>query len=188
MLRSPIQLSAPSDMPQSHPAAPEPATGTLSYASLADARGLASRLARFGMQVCELAPDSPIPGSYFGDSEAGLIGDRLFVRPDTPLHSALHEACHYICMDGERRAALDTDAGGDFPEENAVCYLQILLADHIPGFGRDRMLADMDAWGYTFRLGSARAWFEQDAQDARDWLLRHGLIDEGECPTWRVRP
>ena len=24
----------------------------------------------------------------------------------------------------------------------------------------------MDAWGYTFRLGSARAWFENDADDA----------------------
>ncbi len=28
----------------------------------------------------------------------------------------------------------------------------------------------MDAWGYSFRLGSTRAWFEGDAQDARAWL------------------
>ena len=48
------------------------------------------------------------------------------------------------------------DAGGDDAEENAVCYLQILWADALPGFGRERMFLDMDAWGYTFRLGSAR--------------------------------
>jgi hypothetical protein len=68
-----------------------------------------------------------------------------------------------------------------------VCYLQILLADRLPGFGRARMLADMDAWGYSFRLGSARRWFEEDAQDARDWLLSHGLITADEQPTWTSR-
>ena len=31
-------------------------------------------------------------------------------------------------------------------------------------------MADMDAWGYTFRLGSAHAWFEHDAEDAREFL------------------
>ena len=49
------------------------------------------------------------------------------------------------------------------------------------------MLADMDAWGYTFRLGSAQAWFERDAADARDWLRSHGLIDEAGGATWSVR-
>jgi len=34
----------------------------------------------------------------------------------------------------------------------------------------------MDAWGYSFRLGSTRAWFEEDAADARDWLVRHGIL------------
>ena len=48
-------------------------------------------------------------------------------------------------------------------------------------------MADMDAWGYSFRLGSTRAWFERDAEDARAWLVEHGLlIAEGE-PTWRSR-
>ena len=36
--------------------------------------------------------------------------------------------------------------------------------------GIDRAFADMDAWGYTFRLGSARAWFERDAEDAAAFL------------------
>jgi hypothetical protein len=49
------------------------------------------------------------------------------------------------------------------------------------------MFADMDAWGYSFRLGSARAWFERDAEDARDWLIARGLIDSNDAPTWRCR-
>lgn len=171
--------------PPSTPAAP----GADAVARLADidCPGFQSLLARFGLTVEIAQAQAPIPASYWGESEAGLRLDRLYVRPDTPLHSALHEACHYICMDRARRAVLDTDAGGDYAEEDAVCYLQILLADAIPGFGRARMLADMDDWGYTFRLGSARAWFEQDAQDARDWLLRHGLIDAQQRIAWRVR-
>jgi len=36
-------------------------------------------------------------------------------------------------------------------------------------------MSDMDAWGYTFRLGSALAWFEHDADDARAWLRARGL-------------
>lgn len=144
-------------------------------------------LARFGLEVLDCAAEAPIPGSYWGESEAGLVGNRVFVRADTPLHSLLHEACHYVCTDPRRRAALDTDAGGDYAEEDAVCYLQILLAEQVPGLGRERMLRDMDTWGYTFRLGSAQAWFETDASDARDWLSQRGLIDEADRPTWSVR-
>ena len=136
-------------------------------------------LSRYGIDLALVAPNEVIPGSYWGESEAGLRVNRLFARLDTPIHSILHEASHYICMTPERRTGLDRDAGGDDPEENAVCYLQILLADEIAGFGRERMLADMDAWGYTFRLGSARAWFEQDAEDARAWLMQRGLLEGG---------
>jgi hypothetical protein len=152
-----------------------------------DPAALDGLLARFGLTIKSVAGGQPIHGSYWGDEEAGLQGNALMLRSDTPLHSALHEACHYICMDEARRSGLDTDAGGGFDEENAVCYLQILLADELPGFGRERMMNDMDAWGYTFRLGSARAWFERDAEDARDWLLAHRLISEDCRPTFRVR-
>lgn len=144
-------------------------------------------LARFGLRAVEVPMDMPIAGSYWGECEAGLLGDQLYFRTDTPMQSVLHEACHFVCMDEPRRAALKKDAGGDYDEENAVCYLQILLADHIENFGRERMLADMDAWGYTFRLGSARAWFEHEALDARRWLQHEGLIDEVSQPTWRCR-
>ena len=80
-------------------------------------------------------------------------------------------------MTPERRAGLDTDAGGDDAEESAVCYLQILLAGSLANVGRERMCRDMDEWGYSFRLGSAAKWFAEDAQDARRWLRQHGLID-----------
>ncbi len=116
-----------------------------------------------------------IPGSHWGDDEAGLIGDKIFARADTPVHSLLHEACHYFLMDKERRLKLHTDAGGTAVEENAVCYLQICLASGITGVGSLRMMQDMDAWGYSFRLGSARLWFEQDADDAIALLKQRGL-------------
>jgi hypothetical protein len=148
---------------------------------------LLALLRRYGAELRHLAAGDALPGSYWGDAEAGLRGNVVYVRSDTPLHSLLHELSHFVCMSGERRPGLDRDAGGDDAEECAVCYLQILLADEITTLGRDRMFADMDAWGYTFRLGSARAWFEQDAADARIWLRENGVIDESDRPTFRLK-
>ena len=143
-------------------------------------------LARYGLQVEEVARDAPIPGSYWGAPEAGLVGATVYVRSDTPLHSLLHEAAHVVCMDSERRRQLHTDAGGEYAEEDAVCYLQIVLARRLD-VSIAEICADMDAWGYTFRLGSAYAWFTRDSQDARAWLVRHGLLTENDEPTWRCR-
>ena len=134
-----------------------------------------------------MAPEEVIAGSYWGESEAGLKGDRLYARLDTPMHSVLHEASHYICMTPERRAGLDRDAGGDDLEESAVCYLQVLLAGELRGVGVERAFADMDAWGYSFRLGSTRAWFENDAADARAWLRQHGVTDTDDRLTGACR-
>jgi len=144
-------------------------------------RALVRLLGAYGLAVEHV--DGTIPGSYWGECEAGLVGQVLYVRADTPLHSALHEACHYLCADDARRATLDTDAGGEVLEECGVCYLQVLLAPALPGGSRARMFADMDAWGYSFRLGNARDWFEQDAADARAWLLTQGVIDAANRPT-----
>ena len=90
-------------------------------------------------------------------------------------------------MDKQRRLELHTDAGGDYDEENAVCYLSILLAEALPGYSSRIMMKDMDQWGYTFRLGSAHDWFEQDAEDARKWLLSSGIIDERSRVTGKMR-
>jgi hypothetical protein len=152
-----------------------------------DRMSVAVLLARYGLDLALTAPQEVIPGSYWGESEAGLKGNHLYARLDTPLHSILHEASHYICMTPERRAGLDRDAGGDDLEESAVCYLQVLLADELKGVGGERLCADMDAWGYSFRLGSTRAWFDGDAGDARAWLVHEGIIDDAARPTGASR-
>ena len=133
-------------------------------------------LSRHGLALARVPDGQPIPGSFWGDAEAGLIGCTVHARADTPVHSLLHEASHLIVMPPERRAAVHTDATDSVPEEDAACYLQVLLADHLPGVGRDRLMADMDTWGYSFRLGSTRAWFEADAEDARAFLAARGLL------------
>jgi hypothetical protein len=152
-----------------------------------DRVAVANLLSRYGLELVLVAPQETIPGSYWGDSEAGLRGDRLFARLDTPVHSVLHEACHYVCMTPERRAGLDRDAGGDDIEEAAVCYLQVLLAGYLRGVGCERLCADMDGWGYSFRFGDTRAWFESDAEDACIWLTDHAVVDANNCPTWSLR-
>ena len=136
---------------------------------------LAALLSRHDLQLQRVDDGNPIPGSFWGDPEAGVIGSVVYARNDTPVHSLLHEACHLIVLPPERRALVHTDASDSVPEEDATCYLQILLADRLPGVGSDRLMADMDAWGYSFRLGSTRAWFEHDAEDARTWLMERGL-------------
>jgi hypothetical protein len=148
-------------------------------------------LERYGLDLVLVAPDQVIPGSYWGEREAGLIGSKIYARLDTPLHSVLHEGAHFVCMTPERRAGLDTDAGGDDVEESAVCYLQILMAESLAGAGAwagaARLCRDMDDWGYSFRLGSAARWFAADAEDARRWLEQHGLIDAAGRITHALR-
>jgi hypothetical protein len=148
---------------------------------------LADLLKTYGLDIQFVPENTAIPGSFFGEREAGLIENSLYLRFDTPVHSALHEACHYICMSPDRRTHLDTDAEGDFNEENGVCYLQILLAGQLSNMGAHRMMLDMDRWGYSFRLGSARAWFDDDAQDAILWLQRYGILDQTQQITRQYR-
>ncbi len=131
---------------------------------------------QFGLNLTLVPDRKPIPGSHWGDDEAGLIQCELFLRLDTPVHSVFHEACHWLLMDEARRSRLHTNAGGTQLEENAVCYLQILLADEMPGLNRASMFKDMDAWGYSFRLGSAERWFNEDAEDALAFLQSHSLF------------
>jgi len=148
---------------------------TLADIAFADAQRL---LARHGLVLKQVDSDAPIPGSYWGEPEAGVIANTVYVRADTPVHSMLHEACHLIVAPPERLPTIHTDASDSQAEEDATCYLQILFGDDLPGVGRTRIMRDMDEWGYTFRLGSACAWFEHDAEDAREWLTQRGLLAE----------
>jgi len=133
-----------------------------------------------GLSVQWVDEAQSIPGSHWGDEEAGLIENTLFVRLDTPVHSALHEGGHWLVMPEERRSQLHTNAGGTLAEENAVCYLQVLMADHLDGYTRQQLFLDMDAWGYSFRLGSCERWFKEDAEDALAWLQERqpSLLDQ----------
>jgi hypothetical protein len=147
-----------------------------------DQHAVETLLAHYGLSLARVTAGEAIPGSFWGDEEAGIIGHTVYARGDTPIHSVLHEAGHLIVLPPERRAQVHTDATDSIEEEDAVCYLQIVLGDALPGVGRERIMADMDAWGYTFRLGSARAWFEQDAENARAWLIEHGLLTQAGKP------
>lgn len=148
---------------------------------------LTGLLQKFGLDLVLQGQGDAIRGSFWGDSEAGIVGRTVYVRADTPVHSLLHETSHVICMTENRRNGLDRDAGGDDLEESAVCYLQVLLADHIDGVGRDLLMGDMDAWGYSFRLGNTLDWFQSDAEDAAEFLRNHGLLSAQGDVTFRLR-
>lgn len=168
-----------SDHPIAATAAPtDPDVLTLGEIDIAEATAL---LARYGLHFELVDDDAPIPGSFWGDREAGLIGSTVYARRDTPVHSLLHEACHLIVIPPALRSDIHTNASESQFEEDATCYLQLLLADALPGFGIERAFTDMDAWGYSFRLGSAKAWFERDAEDAAAFLRAlphlHGRLD-----------
>lgn len=125
-----------------------------------------------GLIMQAVADAQAIPGSHWGDSEAGLIKHTLYYRSDTPVHSILHEAGHWLMMDATRRETLHTDAQGTQAEEDAVCYLQVLMSDLIPPMGREKMFADMDIWGYNFMAGSTKEWFYNDSADAKSTLMQ----------------
>ena len=142
-----------------------------------DEATVAALLAAYGLTLARVTDGAAIPGSYWGEPEAGIIGDTVHARGDTPVHSLLHEAAHLMVLPPERRAAVHTDATDSVEEEDAVLVLQVLLGDALPGVGGERVLADMDAWGYTFRLGSAAAYVRGDADAAWAWLQARGLVD-----------
>lgn len=136
----------------------------------------AELLKRYGLTLRQVADGTEIPGSYWGEAEAGIIGSDVFVRSDTPVHSMMHEAGHLIVLPPEKRATVHTNATDSIEEENAVCLLQVLLGEALDGVTRQDMFNDMDAWGYSFRLGSTQKYFEADADDAWAWLRERGLV------------
>ncbi len=133
-------------------------------------------LEHYRLELIQVKDDRAIPGSFWGECEAGVIGHAVYARLDTPVHSLLHEAGHLIVLPEEKRAEVHTDATDSVAEEDAVCVLQAILGDQLPGVGRERIWADMDEWGYTFRLGSAKAYFENDAATAFQFLIDKQII------------
>ena len=148
---------------------------------------VAQLLAKYDLSIELIPAKQTINGSFWGEPEAGVIGDRVFVRGDTPVHSLLHETCHIACMAPNRRQMPEGDAGGDDLEECAVCYLQIVLADELSGAGKEQLMQDMDDWEYSFRLGSTRRCFDEDAADAQSWLKNQGLLQADSRPTFQLR-
>jgi len=151
------------------------------------AEAIGALAGRYSIALIWLNRAAAIGDSYWGEPEAGISSLGITLRSDTPVHSVLHELCHMVCMTAQRRGAFERDAGGTEPEECGVCYLQVLLAEQLPGYSAARCLADMDVWGYSFREGSAAAWFDGDGREARAWLLAHDLIDADSHPTYHLR-
>ena len=139
-------------------------------------------LARYGLTLARVADDTPIPGSYWGESEAGLIGQVIYARADTPVHSVLHEACHVLCMDVTRRATLHTDAGGDYAEEDAVCFLQIPCQPHRPVGGGNLRRHGCTGLYLPARLGARLVHPRMPKMRARGWF------DTGFSPRAASRP
>jgi len=144
-------------------------------------------LKHYGLKVQGVKSDQDIPFSFWGAPEAGREKNCLYIRGDTPVHSILHEACHFVCMPAQQRMLSLVDAKGTCMEENATCFMQILLADNLDGYNRHTLMRDMDEWGYSFRLGSAKAWFCEDADETRQWLIHQRIIHSDNKPTWKLR-
>ncbi len=86
----------------------EPIEPTVARLKDVDAGAIDALLSAYGARLVKMEPGREIPGSYWGESEAGLIENDVFARADTPVHSLLHELCHFICMDRRApRAARD---------------------------------------------------------------------------------
>lgn len=159
----------------------------MEYYKNTDPNSIKDLLGYYGIRVHTVDMDQDIPHSFWGNPEAGRICEKLYIRGDTPVHSILHEACHFVCMEPLQRTLAQVDAKGTAMEENATCYLQLILADHINGYSQSQLLNDMDDWGYSFRLGSAQAWFRQDAEEVQEWLIQEEIIDPSQQPTWKLR-
>lgn len=148
---------------------------------------LTALLHRYQLRLVQVAANADIPHSFWGAPEAGRLRSTLYARADTPIHSILHEACHYICMPSRQRGQPHIDAKGSTAEENASCYLQIILADYIPNLNRHILMYDMDCWGYSFRLGSAARWFFADSEQTHRWLIDRNILTHDGTPSWKLR-
>ena len=80
---------------------------------------MAALLRPYGLAVRTVPSAGSIPGSYWGESEAGIRGTRLHIRADTPLHFSAFSPRHRMrnlprtpteTLELARRIALDQGA------------------------------------------------------------------------------
>lgn len=135
----------------------------------------AALLARYGLRLHRVESDAAIPGSFWGEPEAGIIGCDVYVRDDTPVHSLLHEAGHLIVLPAENALRCIPTRPIRWKKKTPPVTCRSCWPSNCLVWAA-RLMADMDSWGYTYRLGSTRAWFEQDAENARSWLDARGLL------------
>ena len=100
---------------------------------------VAALLGAYGLQLVHVDDGETIPGSYWGEPEAGLVGATVYARADTPVHSLLHEAAHLIVLPPEKRTAVHTDATDSIAEEDAVLAVDdgVAVPAHAVGDHRD---------------------------------------------------
>src|SRR3546814_16448821 len=79
----------------------------------------AALLTGFDLDLQAVADSERIPGSYWGECEAGLIGNTVYARAATPIHSLLHEACQLTVMPADRRSMVHTDATTSIAQKDA---------------------------------------------------------------------
>lgn len=118
---------------------------------------VARLIQRYGLDLETVPAGEAITGSYWGEPEAGIVGNTIYVRGDTPVHSVLHEASHVICMSPDRRASLDRDAGGDDLEECAVCFFADRTRKRATRCRRETTHAGYGRLGLQFSTGQCDA-------------------------------
>src|SRR5690625_8003398 len=76
-------------------------------------------LQRYGLNLQTVAEGQPIPGTFWGEPEAGIIGGTVAARPDTAGQSLPHEAGHPPARTPVRRPHIPTGPRRDQPNHHA---------------------------------------------------------------------
>ncbi len=142
----------------------------------------------YGARLERVPAGAAIPGSYWGDTEAGLdrqhrVRARRHARAFVPARAlSLHlhgRRAPCRARDRRRRHATTRSAA------SATC--RCCSPSGSTASAQRAACATWTRGATRFREGSARAWFDGDGAHARAWLLDHGLVDSAGQPTLRLR-
>ena len=143
---------------------------------------VAALLGRYGLSVELIPNEQTINGSYWGEPEAGLMGDRVFVRSNTPVHSVLHETCHIVCMSPQRRLSFAGPAG------NSKCGTWMtgdtVFALEAPRAGLTKTPKTLD-YGSELKDCFSRTIAPPSKCDDRDSLALRAIRVQITLPRWR---